>query len=378
MSEIKTEFKVEVVQIAAIQEHPNADALELTLVNGYPVIVKKGEYQPGDTAVYIPVDSLVPLSRPEFRWLSPDADKTTYRIRARRLRGIFSMGLLIPAPAGLEPGQDVAELFGITKYVSKEEEAAEKAASRAEKVFAGRTADKVKLPVYGLDAFRRFSSVLKEGEEVVATEKIHGSNFRAVYTKGRLWVGSHKVMRGASRHFVKEWFDRAVLRVKKAFGIPIRPGAALSAADIWWEAAEKYDLRNRLAKHPNMVVYGEVYGEAVQDLTYDSPKGRRLRFFDVLNLKTGKYLDFTEFRKFICELGFSGDEMAPVVALGTWGPEMQRVLKDFSDNGVTIAGRGNHLTEGVVIKPTKERTDPTLGRVALKLVGEGYLLRKTG
>lgn len=36
----------------------------------------------------------------------------------------------------------------------------------------------------------------------------------------------------------------------------------------------------------------------------------------------------------------------------------------------------DHVREGFVVKPIRERQDPRLGRVFLKMAGEGYLLRK--
>jgi len=37
-----------------------------------------------------------------------------------------------------------------------------------------------------------------------------------------------------------------------------------------------------------------------------------------------------------------------------------------------------HLREGIVIRPAEERRDPEIGRVILKHVGDGYLLRSGG
>ena len=38
----------------------------------------------------------------------------------------------------------------------------------------------------------------------------------------------------------------------------------------------------------------------------------------------------------------------------------------------------DHVREGFVVKPTAECFDDRIGRVILKMVGEGYLLRKGG
>jgi hypothetical protein len=37
---------------------------------------------------------------------------------------------------------------------------------------------------------------------------------------------------------------------------------------------------------------------------------------------------------------------------------------------------GGHIREGVVVKPTIERTDPKIGRVVLKYLNDDYLLQK--
>lgn len=114
-----TEFHVEVVRLDNVQKHPNADTLSIaTLHDAYPVIFKTGEFQPGDLAAYVPVDSIVPDTE-EWSWLAPAGAALRpkdRRIRAKKLRGIFSMGVLMPAPAGAELGADIADAMGITKY----------------------------------------------------------------------------------------------------------------------------------------------------------------------------------------------------------------------------------------------------------------------
>jgi RNA ligase (TIGR02306 family) len=60
------ELKVEVVKIQEIQEHPNADRMELAFIYGYQVCVQKGIYKEGDLAVYIPVDAVLPGRCPDL------------------------------------------------------------------------------------------------------------------------------------------------------------------------------------------------------------------------------------------------------------------------------------------------------------------------
>ena len=43
-----------------IEEHPNADALELAVVGDYRSIVRKGQFKTGDLGVYIPEAAVCP------------------------------------------------------------------------------------------------------------------------------------------------------------------------------------------------------------------------------------------------------------------------------------------------------------------------------
>ncbi len=109
-----SEFHVQVVQVGEIRKHPNADLLSITDVNGYPVIMRTGDFAQGDKAVYVPIDSIVP---DEARWAFL---KSKRHILAARLRGIFSMGLLTQADPSWEVGQNVQKELHIEKYEQPE------------------------------------------------------------------------------------------------------------------------------------------------------------------------------------------------------------------------------------------------------------------
>lgn len=107
-----SEFICSVVLVTATELHPGADKLELVTIsldgeNQYPskIVNSKGGLKPGDTAVYIGPDSVVPLgdttAPSPFAFLRDRLDaqgKTHYRIRSARIRGIYSAGLLIGLP----------------------------------------------------------------------------------------------------------------------------------------------------------------------------------------------------------------------------------------------------------------------------------------
>ncbi len=82
-----SEFHIQVVRLGAVEPHPDADTLSITLVHGgYPCIIRTGELREGDLAVYVPVYAMVPVDRPATAFLAPRAKKGWARIRALRLR----------------------------------------------------------------------------------------------------------------------------------------------------------------------------------------------------------------------------------------------------------------------------------------------------
>lgn len=359
---MKTEGRVEVVRIVNPQPHPNADSLDLVLIYGYPCIIKRGSFKDGDLAAYVPVDSVVPLDRPEFAFLKKE------RIRAIRLRGIFSMGLLVAAPPEALEGDDVTDVMGVVRYVPPSErvmESTDKAPKRSPR-------NPEWMPIYGLEAVRRNPGVLQAGEAVVITEKIHGCNARYCYRDGKLYVGSHKMMRGTTQHRVLELLNRAWLWMKgTVLGQKHRAGLMQRAGDVWWQVAQEYNLEEKLRTlAPGITIYGEIYGESVQDMTYDSPKGRKFLLFDALDTKTGRYLEWDELLTLSLRLGIP---TVPVLHDGPWDPVLGAAM---AEGLTTVPGApAGHIREGVVVKASPERLDPLCGRVALKLVGQGYMLR---
>lgn len=166
---MSTEHDVKVVQLGKIGKHPNADTLSITDVEGRPVILRTGEFNPGDLAVYLPVDTMVPLDDPRFTFLKDrnfTADNYS-RIKAVRLRGIFSMGLLVkPNPdANWIPGQRVETELRTRVW----EPAADLTTSGDNETDPGY------MPVYtDIESLRKWRHVFSPDEEVILTEKVHG------------------------------------------------------------------------------------------------------------------------------------------------------------------------------------------------------------
>lgn len=333
-----SEWHPEIVRIGAIYPHPNknstdpalrCDTLSVTEVQGgYPVLFRTGEFKEGDLATYIPVDTVVPENSSTFAFLGEFR-----RIKAKRMRGVFSMGMLIVAPSDAIEGTPVAESMGLVKYEPSEEKL---------KMANG---ENIPGPVgwefsryTDIEALRRYRNVLTVGEDVVITEKIHGQNARLCWDpdEKRLWVGSRTM-------------------VKK------RDGTV-----NWWNVVNKLDLEEKLAKFPRIIFFGEIYGKSIQNLTYGLAE-KAFAIFDSYDSVKGCYKPWVETEKMTKEMGLN---TVPVLYKGPWQGYDTHV--SLAEGKSTIA---DHVREGFVVQPDVTRWDHKCGRVILKHIGEGYLLR---
>lgn len=331
-----SEFHIRVVQLGPITKHPNADTLSITHVGGdggYPVILRTGEYQEGARAVYVPVGAAVPASDPRWAFLvKPGSTKPYVEIDAKRLRGVFSMGLLTAADPAWEVGRDVREALGIVR--------AEDVAGDSDRALGNgyNEADPGLMPCYtDIEGLRAHSRVLQASEEVVITEKVHGENARYCVGNGRLYCGSRT-----------RWKNP-------------------ESENGWTATGVELGLQGKLdALGGSVGIYGELYGN-VTGMRYDATAAKRgLCLFDAMHINSRTYLDYDAFVDVAQALGI---HTAPVLYRGPWHDG----LRALADGASTI--NPQHVREGIVIRPVRERV-AHMGRVILKLHGERYLLKQ--
>lgn len=339
-------FRVEITRIDEVLPHPNADRLELVRIRGWKAVAARGVHAPGELVVYIPEDALVP--EPVLAALELTgklAGREHNRVKAIRLRGELSQGLLMPmhvfhALAG--PGEDVegtsvAEALGITKW---EEPIPAHLAGRA-----------LPWPAWmhkytDIENIKNFPGILRDGEPVVITEKLHGAcaAFGMRAADGELFAASRNLC-------LAEDAANAYWRVAAELGIAGHLRALLAATGAG-----------------TVALYGELLG--VQDLKYGFVNGRLgFRWFDVA--LDGEYQDHGgDAHRLLLERGL---ERVPLLYEG---PFSDAVLAEHTD-GATVLDAG-HVREGVVVRPASERydVDSNLGRVILKSVSGDYLTRK--
>lgn len=361
-----SDWKPQVVRIEKVEKHPFADSLDIVTVLGdYPVVTKLGEYQVNDLTCYLPIDTIVPDTE-FFYFLCPqkiekyqenDEIKTrslgpkhsvgsvpeNHRIiKAKKLRGVYSQGLLIRVP-NVNIDSNLVDLLSLKKYEEDEEEnispIKKLGSAIAEKAPQGWS-----MPYYDIDGLRKYVSCISPGEEIVLTEKLHGSSSSFCHDGNRLWV--------KSRNFYK----------KK------------DPEDLWWDIAIRYNLEEKLAKYPNLAFYGELYG-LVKNFRYDciSQSGivqSKIAFFDIWDVKNMRYLDYDDFLFIIKDLGLTP---APELYRGFWKDKQE--IYSYAEGQTTLGGK--NIREGFVVKTVKERFEPKINsRMQFKLVGEGYNLKK--
>ena len=117
--------------IRKIEPIEGADRIELAHVLGWQCVVNKGQFQPGDKAVYFEIDSFLPI-REEFEFMRHSSYKKTdlmgegFRLKTQKFRGQISQGLLLPVtqfpeiPANIELDADVTEILHVRKWEIEE------------------------------------------------------------------------------------------------------------------------------------------------------------------------------------------------------------------------------------------------------------------
>jgi RNA ligase (TIGR02306 family) len=327
---------VEVTEIQQILPHPNADLLEIAIVKGWQLVVKKGQYQAKDVVVYFPIDTVLPLETSERFGVTKYLSKQ--RIQCAKLRGEPSFGLAMPLDdVRWTLGTNVADHYGATKY-EPPVRVGQGDAEKAHPLFCEYT---------DIENMRNYPDIFTPGEAVILTEKVHGTNSRVGVVEGELMAGSKAVRRK-------------------------RPLNDRFASNIYWfplaQEAVRHLLEELGKEHQQVILFGEIYGSSIQSLHYGQKGTFGFRAFDLLI--DGVYQNWSTLIV-ICEK--YGIEMVPVVASMPFDLDS---VKRSSAGNTLLMQQDAHMREGVVVRPLVERTNPKIGRVVLKYVSDTYLFGK--
>jgi tRNA-binding EMAP/Myf-like protein len=380
--------KVNVIRIAKLEKHPNADSLSIVRIGGYQVVVRTEEWKAGDLAIYIQPDSVVPqIPAFAFLWEGNEfpngiVPEKKRRITVRRFRKEYSEGLLMhvadlfsPEDSFLTEGDDVAGVLGIMHYEPPEDPQSttgdnEKGPGNKQSKYFPRSlkgwfyflirvftfglydlngnvggantkAPDSFRPIFDVESIKNYPHVLEPCELVRATEKIHGSNGRYTFEDDKMYAGSRKLWKAPTSRCI--W--RKVL-------------AQHPWITEWCQAHPSYTLYGEVVPTQGGFNYG-CTGDETKFFVFGirSPQGEWVKSStpDI----TDSLADDTEVLR----------NWAPVVLEGPYDPEVYKAAAD----GQSLVPGANHIREGIVILPAVEREARNLGRVQLKIVSNKFL-----
>jgi RNA ligase (TIGR02306 family) len=264
-----TERKLATIRkIAAIEPIEGADAIEVAVVDGWKVVVKKGEYAVDSLAVYIEIDSWVSNDIAPF--LSKGKEPREYegvkgeRLRTVKLRGQISQGLLLPVAVvegpvpnpheRVQEGDDVTEKLGIIKW---ERPMNAQLAGMARGNFPAAVPKTDQERIQNLT--RSFEQMQQDTWSI--TEKLDGSSCT-------FYLDDEDVFHVCSRN----------LDLKE------------DEANSFWKVARKFDIEGIMRRNfmKGMAIQGEMIGEGIQGNQYKVQLD--FRVYDMYNVHTGQYL----------------------------------------------------------------------------------------
>ena len=351
---------VEVCRIEEIKPHfdPETTRIEMARVKNWWCVVGKNQYKPGDKVVYLPPDSVISKELAESWGVAkycailaknPDGSRPTdLRIRASRLRGERSFGLIIqPDDPSWEVGLDVKDHYGVKKY------------EPPLKTHDGDAAPEI--PGFhkytDIENIGNYTGIFKDGERVIVTEKIHGTNCRL----GIVGTSDGFEFVAGSMEIRRKETDAKGNRSRYWFPFENQPGIKELLQTIFQE------------QQVPVVLFGEIFGSGVQDMQYGQT-GMSFRAFDIS--VNGRYLNYDDqvalFERFFVK-------MVPVLFDGPFSMDK---MNELVDGPTTICDESQikeHFKgrEGIVIKPAEERLSGDLqGRVVLKFISVDYHERR--
>lgn len=387
-------FEVLVRTIDDVIDHPNADRLSIVKILGYEAITNKREdadgnlvarYRKGDPIVYVPEAAIIPenLLKQYGYWDDEKqkgmlAGKAGERVKAIRLRGVVSQGLVWPTTDDLDyadgpnappvvvghvvdnggvkrttqVGDNVADFFGITKYEPP-----------VPVGMGGEVAAVYEFAFdFDIENEQNFPGFL-DNDEVEATEKLHGTNCRIAYRPGY----GHEEMFGSTGQVGISskglgakglMFKNNETNINNLYVRTLNEIGLIKQIDaLGYDRGVKIDL------------FGEIFGQGVQDLHYGETKPV-FRAFDIA--LDGKFLSTDEKIEMFRLLGV---ERVPVLYRGPWDRDALVKLRD----GKTTLG-GKNVKEGIVVTATGDQTKREyLGnrlRPFLKMINPDYLTRR--
>lgn len=369
----------------------DADNIELIGILGWVCIAKKGEFNVGDTAIYIEIDSKCPSTDKRFSFL----ESKHYKIKTMKLSKfhVISQGLALPIELFPELkekgiGTDVTKELGIT--YSSEEDAVRKTdkvdsdkkykkmASRKPKLFANPIVRRIMKYAIGRKIMfvlfgRKKDNPKNFPEWIIKTDETRIENAPFYLQSTEKWIKTEK-LDGTSCTFAvdrlkkgKDKFD--FIACSRNVRQADREQSCYHDSNVYWELADKYDIENILTKfaiknkYNRVVIQGEGVGKTIQGNPYKFPD-RKLFVFNLII--EGKRVGTIEMSKFCKEHNLTS---VPIIDTNYTLPKTMKEMKLEADGYSLINPEAKR--EGIVYRTLD-------GSKSFKNVSREYLLKHNG
>lgn len=339
--------------------HPNADSLVIGKVGSYQVVVQKGLYKDGDEVIFAPEKSVLSGDiKSEFEKYLAGPNKD--RVKSVRLRGEISTGIIIPKHLvkdfeTFEVGVDISENLQISKY---------------EPPIPTQLAGKVKpfsMPFVGSHDCEHvgvYVNELVDGERVVITEKVHGSQFilahnvleneTIVSSKGLLKSGLTIEKSDENTYWIAANNDKVVEKIRDSFDAGI--------VQVFGEVIPVQSGYSYGQTKPTVRIFDiRVDGESIPyDMVPDVFKSLwvPIVFDGNLTLDKKEVVIYSDPEKGIHKTKL--DFLLP------------KSIVDLCKGKELVSGKECHIREGVVLRPYVDRNAIDGTKLRLKIINPAY------
>lgn len=335
-----------VVRVDAVNPIQGADAIDVASIGGWKVVVKKGEYQADQLAVYCEIDSWIPHSIAPFLTKTGQFPKVYnnvegQRLRTVKLRGQISQGLLLPMSlrgsdslvvgALFNEGDDVTEFLGIQKW----EPPAEFRAANAKGSFPHFIQKTDQERIQNLS--KELAKWNATQHQWQITEKVDGSSMTVFYKDGEVGVCSRN------------------LELKD------------DGTSTFWETAKAEGLVEKLiALGKNIALQGELIGGNIQGNSYKVDKFQ-FHLYDIFDIDSQQYLLPNAVERIASQMNI---RHVPVLeSFTTYDSQMQDLIA-YAEGKSVVGAKPER--EGLVFKSL---TEPG---TSFKVISNKWLLKNEG
>ncbi len=347
---------VTVRTIDALTAIQGADRIEVATVDGWNVIVKKGEFVEGGLGLFFEIDSFLPVE-PRYEFLGKTKEhqgKTGYRIKTMKMRGTISQGLMLPLELFPEVTEatdyDFSEVLKVTKYdvaVGK----------KGQPNMEGRTNSSFPSFIPKTDQNRI--------QNLMSYFNIHKDmNFEVTLKLD----GSSCTMYKMARDF--KWYEKLFQKLgfkynNYEFGVCSRNVNLKDGDNNFWNVARKYNIEETLPI--GYAIQGELVAPNIQN-NHEKVSGAEYYVFDVRNINENRYLLPDERHEFMAYF-IPQAKHAPILHTGQKLFEEHTELDKLLESVEGQSMNPQTISEGRVYKST------TKENITFKAISNKYLLK---